>query len=220
MSALRAGVCLDGSGAVVARLAIFGLVLVLPWLNPRAGGPSASIEPWLFSAFCLALAFGAQRPAGLRAAVVAGLAALIGWACLRTGIVPETMALAFACLLVLMAAAMAAGGRERGGFLHAIALGWLVAAGLSTAMALVQYVGASDRFSPWISLSTEAYANLRQRNQFATLTVIGMASLFWLAPRGLGRWPALAAICWLALGNAATTSRTGLLQMVLLGVLA
>jgi hypothetical protein len=69
----------------------------------------------------------------------------------------------------------------------------------------------------------EAFANLRQRNQFASLTVIGMASLFWLAPRWLGRWSAvasMAAMAWLAVGNAATTSRTGLLQMLLLGLLA
>ena len=59
-----------------------------------------------------------------------------------------------------------------------------------------------------------------QRNQFASLTVIGMASLLLLGPREIGRWPALAAMCWLAFGNAATTSRTGLLQMLVLGVLA
>jgi O-antigen ligase len=60
---------------------------------------------------------------------------------------------------------------------------------------------------------------LRQRNQFASLTAIGMAALFWLHPARLSRWPALAAIAWLAIGNASTTSRTGLTQMILLGAL-
>jgi hypothetical protein len=47
-----------------------------------------------------------------------------------------------------------------------------------------------------------------------------MASLLWLAPGGARRWPVLSAICWLAIGNAATTSRTGLLQMLVLSLLA
>src|SRR4051794_19661182 len=96
------------------------------------------------------------------------------------------------------------------------------AAVLSTAIAFVQYFGLAERFAPWISASAigEAYANLRQRNQFASLTVIGMASLLLLAPSGRRGWAALAAMCWLATGNAATTSRTGLLQMMALGLLA
>jgi O-antigen ligase len=103
-----------------------------------------------------------------------------------------------------------------------IALAWLGAAALSTAIALIQYLGQSAHFAPWVSASEvgEAFANLRQRNQFASLTVIGMAGLLWLPPRRLGRWPALAAMCWLAVGNAATTSRTGLLEILVLGLLA
>jgi hypothetical protein len=66
----------------------------------------------------------------------------------------------------------------------------------------------------------EAFANLRQRNQFATLTAIGMAALLWLEPKATARWPVALAMAWLAIGNAATTSRTGLLQLLLLGVAA
>src|SRR6185369_5739849 len=88
--------------------------------------------------------------------------------------------------------------------------------------ALIQYFGVAGLLPDWINASAtgEAYANLRQRNQFASLTVIGMASLFWLFPRSVGRGPAIAAMAWLAIGNAATTSRTGLLQMLLLVLLA
>jgi O-antigen ligase len=105
---------------------------------------------------------------------------------------------------------------------RAVALAWLAAAALSTAAALLQYLGQAEHFAPWVSASSagEAFANLRQRNQFASLTVIGMASLLWLGPNGWRRWAALAAMGWLAAGNAATTSRTGLLQMLALGVLA
>ncbi len=196
--------------------------LLLPWLNPHAGGPSSSVEPWLFSAFCTAIAFGTHGPAALRGAVGPALTALAVWALARSGVSPEALALAAACLLVYMAASIAAAGCARPELVRAVALAWLLAASASTAIALVQYFGLAEPFAGWISASAlgEAFANLRQRNQFASLTVIGMASLFLLVPREMRRWPAWAAMCWLAIGNAATTSRIGLLQMVVLGALA
>jgi len=206
------------------RLALAGcfLALFLPWINPFSAGPSSSVQPWLLSAVCVALAFAIQAPGRLNAALVLALAGLAAWAVARSGLAPETMALAAACLLILMAAGTAAGGALDEGFVTAAALAWLLAAGVSAAIGLCQYFGFADALAPWVNTSAagEAYANLRQRNQFASLTAFGMAALFWLYPRHLGRWPAMAAIAWLAMGNAATTSRTGLAQMLLLGVLA
>ena len=204
-----------------AWLACFACLL-LPWLNPLAGGPSASVVPWLFSGLCVAAAFAIGRAGALRAAAAWGLAALAAWAVLRTGWHGETAALVGACLLVFLAASLAAGGFGNPGFIRLVALSWLLAATVATAIALVQYFRVDPYFAPLVSHSAggEAFANLRQRNHFASLTVIGMASLFWLHPRHLGRWPALAAMAWLAVGNAATTSRTGLGQIIALGLLA
>ena len=210
------------AGAPRHTLLICFACLLLPWLNPFTAGPSPSIVPWLFSAVCGAIAFGIARTAALQAAAGWGLALLVAWAVLRSGVTPETMALAAACLLVFMAACFAAGGSRQPELIRVIALGWLAAAVLGTAIALLQYFRLDEHLGPWVSRSVEgeAFANLRQRNQFATLTVIGMASLFWLAPRSIGRWPALALVAWLAVGNAATTSRTGLTQILALGFLA
>ncbi|MDB5897265.1 MAG: O-antigen polymerase, partial [Ramlibacter sp.] len=84
----------------------------------------------------------------------------------------------------------------------------------------------------WISQTQqagEAFANLRQRNQFATLTSIGLLALIgWLALRAKAshvqgwRVPGWAypLVLLLALGNAASSSRTGLLQWLLIGVLS
>ncbi|MEZ0310020.1 MAG: PglL family O-oligosaccharyltransferase [Ramlibacter sp.] len=196
--------------------------LVLPWINPFASGPSASVDPWLVSALCVALLFALQPPARLAPVLPCGAAALVAWSVVGAGVIPETVALAAALLLVLMAAGSAAGGARQREFVDAVALGWLVAAAISTAFALAQYFGMADRLAPLVnaSSSNEAFANLRQRNQFAALTVMGMASLFWLHPVRLARWPAVALIAWLAVGDAATTSRTGLVQMLVLGALA
>ena len=102
---------------------------------------------------------------------------------------------------------------------------WLLVAGLSSGLGLIQYSGISDWFSPWINttLPGEAFANLRQRNQFASLTNIGLLALIWLVgyskfKRVSGGW-LFAAAALLAVGNAASSSRTGLLQLMMVAVL-
>ena len=52
-----------------------------------------------------------------------------------------------------------------------IARAWAIAALMSSVMGLVQYFGAAEGFSPWLHVAAlgEASANLRQRNQLATL---------------------------------------------------
>ena len=115
-----------------------------------------------------------------------------------------------------------------------VAGGWVVAAGLSALIALLQYFGLAPDFSPWISQTQvgEAFGNLRQRNQLATLMSIGMIALVALvalpqvqrpgqvsAGSRSTPWWALASALLLAVGNAVSSSRTGLLQWLLIAVL-
>ncbi len=118
---------------------------------------------------------------------------------------------------------------------------WLAAALLSSAIALLQYFGLAAGLAPWVSDSELglAYGNLRQRNHFASLTSIGLVCLLalvaWRTAPGNGNenrngpdapgarpcivWPAawvVMAALVLALGNAASTSRTGFLQWLLI----
>ena len=115
-----------------------------------------------------------------------------------------------------------------------IARAWLLAALLSSVLGLLQYFGAADGLQPWVSMTKvgEAFANLRQRNQFATLTNLGLSVLLW-GPVALARgslaaaqqprsnwcapgWLTLAMAALLALGNASSSSRTGAVQLALL----
>jgi O-antigen ligase len=196
--------------------------LALPWLNPFAHGPSSSVDPWLASALFVAVTFAAGRVELLRAALLFSLAAVAGWALARTGVSADTVALAAACTLIAMCAGFAGAAHADSGQVQVIALAWITAAALSTLVALAQYFGVSETFAPWFNIAAagEAFSNLRQRNQFASLTMIGTASLFWLRATGWGRWPVGVAVCWLAIGNAATTSRTGLTELLVLGALA
>jgi Virulence factor membrane-bound polymerase, C-terminal/O-Antigen ligase/Protein glycosylation ligase len=89
-------------------------------------------------------------------------------------------------------------------------------------MGSVQYFDLEASLSPWVNAapSGEAFANLRQRNQLASLTNIGMAALLWTVStkRFGGSTFGVAAV--LAIGNAATTSRIGLVGLVVLLLLA
>lgn len=168
------------------------LLIALPWLNPFAVGPQSAVPQQLFAWSCVAglLAIGG-RPSALTSA--------------RQWVPPIVQA-------------------------------WLAAALVSAVLGLLQYFGLTAGLEPWVNSSSvgEAFGNLRQRNQFATLTSIGLMALLWWVAQwranpSSGRpaagpqakqwlvWVACAAL--LAMSNAASGSRTGLLQWGLVVVL-
>ena len=194
--------------------------LVLPWLNPFAGGPSAMIQPWLIAAAATILLwhFIAPRVTRWQLGLVLGAAALLA----AIGQAEPSVLLAIGGLAVIaLSAAVAASGATRGWIVGAIVNAWLAAALVSSLFALMQYFGLAGHFTPWVNATEpgEAFANLRQRNQFATLTSIGLAALLWRVQHGARLSWALAATVLLAVANAASASRTGALQVVLLVLL-
>lgn len=92
-------------------------------------------------------------------------------------------------------------------------------------LGLLQYYGLAESFAPWVTEPGigQAYGNLRQRNQFATLLSMALVAALWLRA-GLGGWHRrllLGASGLLVVGLAASTSRTGLLQLfVIVGLAA
>ena len=106
---------------------------------------------------------------------------------------------------------------------HIIARAWIASAAVSAVIALLQYFGAADFFGALINRAEvgQAYANLRQRNQLATLLNIGLVAVVVL-PLGtkkdlLGECgAAIVLVMLLSAANAATGSRTGFFQLWLL----
>ena len=178
--------------------AIGTAALVLAWIWPFAGGPSPATLPWLVSAACLSV-----------------------WV-----------------LVALW---------QRVDVAHCAARAWLISALLSSAIGLLQFFGVSGSFKPWVNVTGlgDAFGNLRQRNQFATLTMVGLAvvmlgplagrrpatppvsgasrrghaGVHFAVAAGSTVWPGLLAAALLAAGNAASSSRTGLLQLGLIVLL-
>ena len=162
-------------------------LITLPWLNPFTFGPSPAAAPLLFAWACT-------------------LALMSYWRWAQPSPKDKT---AFESQVFVVVCA------------------WWVAAVLSALIGLLQYFGVAEALVPWVNNTRlgEAFANLRQRNQFATLCNIGFATVMWWmlsgsaqAKRPLSLSPAgaLGSVVLLQMGNAASASRTGLLQLVLL----
>ena len=176
------------------EVAVFAC-LIFPWLNPFASGPSPAVMPWLISL-----------------AAISGIIALSSWKKYSNE-----------------------AGAMRGSscspqWIFLVALGWLVAGIASSGIGILQYFGTASFMDPWVSQISrgEAFANLRQRNQFASLTNIALAALIWLAVKSpsfpdfsiqtVRRRLALLLLAagLMATGTAASSSRTGLVQLFLL----
>lgn len=109
---------------------------------------------------------------------------------------------------------------------------WLMAATTSACIGLLQYLGAAGPLSPWVNYVDAglSYGNLRQRNQQATLLAIGLCAWLWWQARtdtasparwqALTRWAMGVALMLLVTADAASGSRTGMLQLLLLLALA
>lgn len=125
---------------------------------------------------------------------------------------------AWACLAGAMALLAAPGASELS-LRQAWPASLQVAALVSAAIGLLQWFGAAPGVW-WVSPADlgEAYGNLRQRNQFASLLNLGLAAVVWRP------WPhraaQAAAVVLLAAANAASASRTGALGLLLLGAAA
>ncbi len=132
---------------------------------------------------------------------------------------PETntvpLLVSWGCLAVLLAAGRWPDALE-------LARAWTWAALLSSLMGLLQYFGEAALLGGWVHVPAylgDAVGNLRQRNQLATLTSIGAVAVLWWHTQGLRTRLACLALAMMAIGNAATGSRTGLLQWLLLPTL-
>ena len=111
------------------------------------------------------------------------------------------------------------------GLLHWLLMAWLIAALVSSTLAVLQYLDLARELVPWVNQprTGDAFANLRQRNQFASLTSIGLVALFGLAATLQSISKRYASMMWCALallaaGLACSVSRTGAVQWLLLAV--
>ena len=230
----------SASQSIFMRNLILLLCVALPWLNPFASSPSTSVIPLLVSwmmAACALLAvveLPLAQPRWTRLDVAVCTVMVV---CLAASLVfvPQvvdhglTMGLMASLLCVWLMVAVGRRAAADEGLLRWLVAGLLVAAVISAVLGALQYLGLAREMSPWVNqpLKGDAFANLRQRNQFASLTSLGLvAVLCWVAARA--KVNAMTQVCWalalvllnmLAAGVACSVSRTGAVQWALVGAL-
>jgi hypothetical protein len=225
---------------LLMRNVILVLCVTLPWLNPFASSPSTAVIPLLVSwmlAACALLAvvelpLAKPRWTSTEAVVCGGvlvaLLASLWWVpqvvdrALTAGLVASLM-----CVWLMAAVGRRAAVDES--LLRWLVAALLMAAMISSVLGVLQYLGWAHGLSPWVNqpMKGDAFANLRQRNQFASLTSLGLVALLGgVAARAnaqsmtRGGWiVAFGLLNVLAAGVACSVSRTGAVQWLLVGML-
>lgn len=216
--------------------------LSAPWLNPFTSSPSTSVIPLLLSwmlASC-ALLFVVDLPSMVATRVQprAWLGCLL-CVCLLASVlwVPEVidralttgLLAALVCIWLMAELGRRAAVRSNGLLMWVVGA-WVLAAAVSSVLGVLQYLDFAHDLSPWVNQPAkgDAFANLRQRNQFASLTSIGLVALLaWEAiDLSYGRVRrSLQTLRWvlmllMAAGVACSLSRTGAVQWGVVGLLA
>lgn len=207
---------------IVGPVVASAVLIALPFLFPFASGPSANVWQQLATWTCAALLLLAH-PAALPGRGVLVWLAVIGGAILLgrvSGSVLDLYAAAAVAVVAWMACVGAGLARAPVARQAALACGLLAAGLLSAVLGLLQYYGLAAPLVPWTTAPDlgQAYGNLRQRNQFATLISMALIAALWVHGNG-GRRARLALVpvsALLLLALAASTSRTGLLQLLLI----
>jgi O-antigen ligase len=206
---------------------IYSALIASPFLFPIAAGPSVNVWQQLASWLCIAalsLLVGAThfKP---RPSVVVWLAAtamlIAVFQSSHLGVTPwlSTVAVVFA---TGMAAFLGAGlSRDRAQMQSAVVHGLLWAGAVSAVLGLLQYYDLAGFLHPWTTEpgAGQAFGNLRQRNQFASLISMALIAALWLYARYRsgslqGRLLWVGIVSLLLIAAAASTSRTGLLEVL------
>jgi O-antigen ligase len=201
-----------------ARAGLGMLLVALPFVWPVVDGPSVNAWQAFASLWCVALLWllgPVKMPRAAVCGLLAALTVLVLWRREEIGLwLPTLGAIAAMGLAASCGAGM--GRRELG----ALAWGLLGAGLISAVLGLLQYYGLAEPLVPWTTTPAlgQAYGNLRQRNQFATLISMALLAALWLHAAASGsarhrRWLAAPVLLLLA-AAAAATSRTGLLQLL------
>jgi len=183
--------------SLLTRNLIVLLCVALPWLNPFASSPSTAVIPLLVSwmmAACALLAvveLPLAKPRWTRVEVVV-CGVLLAWLAASLLWVPQvvdralTMGLVASLMCVWLMAAVGRRAAADESLLRWLVAGLLAAAVISAVLGVLQYLGLARELSPWVNqpLKGDAFANLRQRNQFACLTSLGLGGLVGAGAHG------------------------------------
>jgi O-antigen ligase len=224
-------VSFSGIKLPTAAVACLAFAVIFPWMLPPGGGPAPSLVPWLFSLGCVGVWGGllpVRRPFRAHPFLLSSGGLLLAMVLREQNAMSLAVVASVASVSLVALAIDGCKGAIDISFGPFVARCWLVAALISSLIGLSQYFGFAHHFEPWMSqsVSGEVFGNLRQRNQFASLCNIGLIALLYLANRAAKQGQRISAApvylfvaIVLAINLNVSSSRTGLLQLMLLSVM-
>lgn len=173
---------------------ICSALIASPFLFPIVAGPSVNVWQQLVSWLCIAallLLSGAKhlKPhPSVTLWLAAGAVLIAVFQSPRLGIGPRLSAVAVVFATGMAAFAGAALVQDRARMQAALAHGLLWAGTVSAVLGLLQYYGLAGLLHPWTTEpgAGQAFGNLRQRNQFASLIGMALIAALWLYARYRG----------------------------------
>jgi O-antigen ligase len=201
-------------------------LIALPFLCPLVAGPSANAWQLLVAGVCATVLMLVTPSGSVDRRMTTWLVLCILAVMFSMRVSMDAWLVACAVLAaggVLAIVKVGAGGRHA--VTNALAWGLLAAGAINAVVGLMQYYNLADTLLPWITSpsSGKAWGLLRQRNQFATLISISFIAALWLhAASDSRRMRTGLAVVTVVLitATAASGSRTGLLQLALVAVVA
>lgn len=194
-------------------------LIALPFLAPWTAGPSASAWQLLLTWACAAALLATSSWATPHRGLLLWLGIVAAGICVGRGDNTSSWLSAFAAITVIAIVAGTIAGQEgRSGGAATLAWALLAAGVLNAVVGVLQHCGEAAMLGS-LAVSTEtgrAYGNLRQPNQFATLLNMALVSALWLQGHRARqhRWVLASAVLILMLGQVASASRTGMLQLL------
>lgn len=213
---------------------ICSALIALPFLFPITAGPSVNVWQQLASWLCIAALLLLTRVKDLKPhpSVLVWLAtSALLVATLHSpqlGTAPWLSAIAVVCATGMATFVGASLAPDDARLQVALPHGLLWAGAISAVLGLLQYYDLAGFLHPWTNEPGpgQAFGNLRQRNQFASLIGMALIAALWLhasyrsgSLRRRMAWVGIVSL--LLVAAAASTSRTGLLEVLgIVGVAA
>jgi hypothetical protein len=215
LARVASSVIFSAPSSIAERLRLWASLALATalWLCPLWINPTPVVPPLLWGGICLGLWQLLTPPSGASSTnqpltfLLATLGLMLTW---RSASGANALA-AWVCLLAIGLSAHLGRTLVAQTKADLIAWAWLLAGLINSGLALIQYAG-------WTAEPAgTAFGFIRQRNNMASLCMLATAALFYLcyqSQRSL-RWAAPCGALLMA-ALAATASRTGFLQLVLL----
>jgi O-antigen ligase len=206
------------------RPVLVGFLWSFAWLYPFADGPIRDLKTsalFLIATYIALLIVGLRRLPN-RSWILIGFALAV-WINYSPNPYFEFKLIGVLGILVFFTAiSFGLELRENSKMLQTLLIALLIASVINAIQGILQWLGLADELYKWMVVPEQrgtAFGTFRQRNLYATFISVGLVATFWLhLLKKLSTTMSWIVVCLFTMSIAASSSRTGLLQVIAISV--